>query len=384
MPQVTGYRRDALRAAIKIKEHLIGSAKSVRLDKLPREAWDGLCQTAKRLGIAQDRGWQAASQEPAQELNHSICGLKRELEEFQACLEYARQSPTVVSSSDIAGDLMALDEEFEQVAIDLKAKSITSLTPPIQLEDVYLGPFKIVLDWGKIGQKRAYELTAEDPQPASNNDDITHPHVSAGELCEGEGAVPISKALSHGRLLDFFVLVRQILQTYNSASAHVTLAHWGGTSCADCGCSMTEDEGCSCERCNDSICNDCSIGCDTCGRYVCLGCTAICTECEDRFCQTCLSTPAGTNQDLCRSCLEKKEEANDAETESLPPAAEIPPTNVPQPPTPAADALCLGEAPIPPRPRRNGSRRVRSGTRRRATTRRRRAARPATVLAGDG
>jgi hypothetical protein len=64
---------------------------------------------------------------------------------------------------------------------------------------------------------------------------VTHPHVCNGQLCEGDGAAPIKAALGSGRLLDFFVLVGQILETYNDASAHVTLDNWEGRSCNDCG-----------------------------------------------------------------------------------------------------------------------------------------------------
>ena len=57
-------------------------------------------------------------------------------------------------------------------------------------------------------------MIALDPSPAASNSETTHPHVQTNQLCEGDGRSAIRHAMREGRLLDFFVLVRQILQTY--------------------------------------------------------------------------------------------------------------------------------------------------------------------------
>ena len=54
-------------------------------------------------------------------------------------------------------------------------------------------------------------------------------------LCEGEGRLPVLRALEQGRLLDFFLLVRNVLSTYNPDGAHLPLSRWRGAPCTDCG-----------------------------------------------------------------------------------------------------------------------------------------------------
>ncbi len=41
-------------------------------------------------------------------------------------------------------------------------------------------------------------------------------------------------ALTEGRLLDFFMIVRQVLQTYSPDSPYVSLDDWYGRQCSDC------------------------------------------------------------------------------------------------------------------------------------------------------
>src|SRR5262249_49503777 len=149
----------------------------------------------------------------------------------------------VASAADIFADLMALDCEFEMVELNLQARYVAVLTPPIVLEDVYLGPFRIVLHWEQIGKPHAYDVIAVEPNCAEGQEDVTHPHVRDKLLCEGDGAMSIKAALTAGRVYDFFVLIRQVLGTYNPESAHVSLDNWiGRISCAGCGCPVSDEE----------------------------------------------------------------------------------------------------------------------------------------------
>jgi hypothetical protein len=77
----------------------------------------------------------------------------------------------------------------------------------------------------------------------------THPHVREKLLCEGDGAASIRRALAEGRLLDFFTLVRQVLETYNPGSAYVELSRWNGVTCKDCGYIMPGDGYGTCDLC---------------------------------------------------------------------------------------------------------------------------------------
>jgi len=383
MTTKTKHRRWALRAAVKIHEHLLGPAHRPPLNDLPQAAWDELRRTVERLRYVQRRSWRVAAQSLCDDLHYSCGCVQRHLEWFREQLPSKSAPQQVAAPSEIAADLQALEQEFEDAELHLKEHNVSVLTAPIVLEDVELGSFRIVLYWERIGQTRAYDVIAEEAHAAEGNSDVTHPHVRDQTLCEGEGTAAIKAALSEGRLLDFFVLVRQVLETYNSSSTHVMLSNWnGGASCQGCGTSLSDDDYSTCERCSDVVCNDCSNGCSSCSRYVCSGCSAECAECENQFCLACLTEAEGTGRQLCETCLEKqrKEQSDEAITETV----EAESADPLQPPaTPAADPICVGETPASPRPRRNRSGRVRSQQPRQPAARGRRAARPAAVHAGN-
>ena len=127
-------------------------------------------------------------------------------------------------------------------------------TEPIVFDDFYLGPFEIRLSFHDACDTLSYEVLACDPCPAATSDEVTHPHVEANQLCEGDGRPMIRQALQQGNLADFFLIVRQILATYNSASAYVQLDQWAGRDCPDCGYSMNEDELICCSDCETDVC----------------------------------------------------------------------------------------------------------------------------------
>jgi hypothetical protein len=63
-------------------------------------------------------------------------------------------------------------------------------------------------------------------RPSSCRAEVTHPHVLDDHLCEGEGRQAIHAALTAGRLVDFFHLVKGILETYNEDSPYEALSDW--------------------------------------------------------------------------------------------------------------------------------------------------------------
>lgn len=136
--------------------------------------------------------------------------------------------------------------------------TVSAVTEEIVLEGVDLGRFEIALKWDKLGCSQPYAVIALDPNPAASSSDTTHPHVQDGSLCEGDGRMPIRQALRQGRLLDFFIMVRQVLETYNAASAYVSLDQWHGIDCHDCGRLVAGDDRYTCERCEVDVCGDCS------------------------------------------------------------------------------------------------------------------------------
>lgn len=329
------FQRHALRAAVRIHQQLCTPQLPNRYVALPQPLWEEASTLIRRLHFVQSRAWAVASLTVAGDLEYQLRRLSAELDSLRGRLPQAHPATKVATAGIIAADLLALAEEFEAVEIDLKEKTIKVDTEAIVLEDVQLGAFRIVLHWERIGAGRAYDVIATDPNPPVGRKDVTHPHVEDHQLCEGAGAPAIRTALTSGRLLDFFVLVRQILQTYNGGSAYVPLSDWSGSedvTCADCGCFMSSEGAHTCERCDARVCSDCESTCPECGRYICCECCGLCSTCSTNFCQSCLNEVAGSQRLICDGCLSKQEEASE---------------DVQDQPATEADPLCLGQAAVP-------------------------------------
>ena len=341
MPKGIDFRRQALRAAARIHEHLLGPARLAPLPMFPQATWQEVADHARRYGWCRSRGWQSAGHNLQGDLAYRVRRLICELEDYHSQLPSGdRQGQLIAAPRDIAADLEALQEEFSDVAIDLQERTVKVTTDPIHLEGVDLGPFAIELRWDRVGQTHPYHTAAIEPYRPSHDDEVTHPHVRKGVLCEGEGMAAIKAALLEGRILDFFSLVRQVLTTYNEASAFVPLHRWSGVACIDCGCSMDPEDHGLCERCDAGLCGDCSTWCSACDRYVCGECLFECSGCGERRCKSCL-TDGPESTLLCESCLEDKETPDDQSEESANQEPAEPAGQV------AIVALCVGEAPVP-------------------------------------
>jgi len=186
--------------------------------------------------------------------------------------------------SALVEELKQLQEEFGNMDFDNTECALFVMTEPITLEDVYLGPFKIQLELDKLGElytNVCYHVIALDPNPAATSEDVTHPHVSNEQLCEGDGASAIRAALEEGRLVDFFTMLRSILNTYNPDSPYIALQDWNGTPCYDCGHVCVRDDCHYCSFCDHDYCDECSSYCRLCDEALCLGCGGQCPQCEE-------------------------------------------------------------------------------------------------------
>ena len=321
------FGRLALRAAAKIHEQLQAPARLNCLDRFPVTEWDRLRNTLWQHRKVEVRDWRVAARALLDDLDYQTGPLISQLQNFRQQLSSAARPKQVAAPSQILADLLALHHEFESVEIDLQQKTVTAQTAPIELADLWLGPFDIRLWWEQLGVRRAYEVIAKRPQRPSRDESVTHPHVRDRQLCEGDGAVPIRMALAGGQILDFFLVVRQTLATYNSSSPYVSIEEWSGFRCPDCGYSLDADDAFYCDRCDDRVCSECSTWCRRCDQSVCSSCTGQCAECAETFCDVCLAKDARTPRLLCKSCLDQGTRNDDDQV----------------PLAPATDAVCLGE-----------------------------------------
>lgn len=243
-----------------------------------------------------------------------------------------RKAPRV---ADIQRELDGLTKEFGGFTLCRENKTkafcdgpyLSVKTDPITLEDEHgteweLGEFEVYINLQVAQQSRdathcLIGAFALQPNPSDKNEDTTHPHVQGNDICFGDGALAVDRALRDCRFADAFTLVNQILHTYNRESPYAQLETWDDYSdgdssdvdddededtsraCIDCDDSTYDD----CQACSTAVCDDCVHRCTVpgCrrGTYYCPTCA---TSRAGRFvkCADCGDTPAGER--VCLSC----------------------------------------------------------------------------------
>ncbi|WP_417849457.1 hypothetical protein [Thalassoglobus sp.] len=305
----SNHDRQLLKAAVMLKEaydttQLPTATHSFPTESFPTEQWQRIQRLERQQQLAEKHGYAVAAQSCRQRLSEQIRCCVQELQQYEMQLSQTLRSQSVPSLQMLYAELQALDDEFVDVEIDRVLKEVVVGTEPIVLEGIDLGRFQIRLSLKRVGVQGSFGVTPLDPNPSSPDDNVSHPHVQGDSLCPGEGTQAINNALAAGRLTDFFLTVRQILLTYNSSSAYVSLCDWHGVACGACGDMVNRDDCRDCERCQESLCDSCSRHCQGCEVTLCNECSETCTECDDSYCRDCLEN------ELCPSCLELEDLSN--------------------------------------------------------------------------
>ncbi|QEG00143.1 hypothetical protein Mal15_42120 [Stieleria maiorica] len=321
-----------------------------RLTPISTDSLQRLLRLQRLEPVAVSRGWLLAANRLHREFAVTLKSLRESIDQSLVSMAEIVEPGVRCELPELIGDLAALEADFESVELNVKNGTVGVITEPIELEGVLLGPFKIEFEIRYLGQSTPYRVIATDPQPAVSCDSTTHPHVQSEALCEGDGQQPIKHALADGRLYDFFLIVRQILQTYNPDSAYISLGDWFGVECGDCGANVDEDDTCRCDRCGRRTCSDCSCGCEACDESFCHDCTSICEGCRSYYCNGCMESCDRCGESFCKHCLtenqcddcldqETNEERSQEPTET--------PAEAEQESNPEVQPLRLGETEVP-------------------------------------
>jgi len=293
--------RHRWRAASRIHGQLIKALRDRDQIELPLDSWELLKLQVKVYTHAVQAAWSHAQIDLKFDLHRRLTDLGTRLQQIGNSLK--RQASTPMPVSFIWADLETLPDEFEDVEVDLATSVIRVTTDDIEMEGYDLGRFQVNLQWNLLGQNHCYRIKALDPHPAESEVEMVHPHVNNEYLCEGDGASSIRQALLQGRLLDFFILVRQILTTYNPSSAYLALERWHGVNCQSCSSLMNNDDSLSCPCCGDLICQECASSCSNCTDSMCGTCVKACPHCENYFCTRCMIHCSTCMADGCDACL---------------------------------------------------------------------------------
>lgn len=290
--------------------------------------WQRIEQIQSLVVRATRRGYDGAMRRLLAQTRQLIPDLRLSAESAHYALQKPRHP--VPSLRSLVDEIDAIEHEFGRYRYSHQPQILSVTTSSIELEGQYLGPFEIQLEIPCLRNHLAqsfYRCVALDPQPATASEQVTHPHVSDDLLCAGDATTSIHAAVTQGRLCDFFVLVKQVLNTYNPQSPYIALDHWHGMSCTDCGAVLHEEDLYVCPRCGESCCEDCSAFCRHCGEMRCLQCATRCPFCEDVQCRSCLKVCIACGEtccsdcleeELCPTCFEKKEEDHEETQETCP------------------------------------------------------------------
>ena len=211
--------------------------------------------------------------------------------------------------------------------------------------EVELGTFWIHLDLNcpTLG------LEIEEDGEHYSSSELSHPHVSGGRLCTGDGDLAMADAICQGRLEDYFRIVEAILRTYNHSSPYggglrdwyadeysLTYCHTcedythesnvrqcskceesfcpecsKGSECTECNNWVCESCSTGCNDCGHTVCDDCIVCCEACGQPTCNNCSVRCNECDLHFCDSCVSVCQECGESICHSCSTSCESCHD-------------------------------------------------------------------------
>lgn len=337
--------KDNLKHAMKIASTVRRQLMRARINDLDRvaERRAHLAQRMRRLvGLAEllsraaSVHYSGAARRLQQRYDYQLAELLNEIHHHQASRDQdGRPDRPLPTPRQIFEELNQLEEEFGGWNLERASQCLSVDTDPVVLEGIALGRFRISLELNRIAEgvtAHPLRIEALDPNPAAGSDHVTHPHVSDRVMCMGEATTTISSALRDGRLADVFLLVRNVLNTYNPDSPYISLDDWDGDPCLDCGDRVYGDNRCWCELCDRDYCDQCVGTCQDCNNTTCYSCLSTCDHCEDTFCNSCMKQCADCNEsccadclddDLCPTCHEAKEPNDDnEEQETTPPPPE--------------------------------------------------------------
>lgn len=320
------FNRARWRVADQIVAALLADRSDPALPTFPLQRLDELRRLHQQWDTAIARGWLVAA---ADVQATWYTRLQWWINDLQSLRSPVRPPLALVpTTAQVYRDLDALDHEFVTVTIDAPEHTVTVETDRIVLDGLDLGPFEIVWKWSRLDDP--LRVIAQEPDWSQNGDEVCHPHVRGEELCVGDAQPALGEAFRSGRVFDAFLILRQVLQTYNPQSAYAAVDQWHGNTCTGCATGVAEDDTWWCTFCNDALCDECHRSCDACGNPLCHTCGLSCPECETFVCPSCRPIEGGRRLTLCRLCYETSDEdlPDDRKEISVPPASVDAPTPV--------------------------------------------------------
>ncbi|MHC4160448.1 MAG: hypothetical protein ACYSSO_15385 [Planctomycetota bacterium] len=307
--------KNLIRIATRIQEALMKLKKNRYMELLRQLAsFAGQLQDvttqSRKMGASLVHGWFSAADRCCSRVSRLLSDISYSASRIRPLTEGPREENPKLST--LVNELNQIKQEFGGIELNTAENYISVETESIELEGVYLGPFKIQLELDRLSElykSPPYFVIALDQHPAATSEEVTHPHVSNEQLCEGDGSVAIRAALEQGRLSDFFTMARSILNTYNPDSPYISLYDWDGEPCYECTT--------CCRSCDETVCLGCAAKCEVCEEPGCPRCTrARCIKCKIVCCESCI------DEGLCLDCQKESEVSNEEQGNQIERASE--------------------------------------------------------------
>ncbi len=180
--------KNLVRTADKIQEALI-KLKHSRYLELMRQltSFAGKLQEltaeSRKMGASLVKGWFSAAERCCKSVSRLLNDIPYSVSKIQQLTDAPQKEIPKLSS--LVDELNQVQQEFGSLELDNAESTISVITEPITLDDVYLGPFRIQLELKKFSElctASPYYVIALSPNPAATDETVTHPHPAMYRL----------------------------------------------------------------------------------------------------------------------------------------------------------------------------------------------------------
>lgn len=109
-----------------------------------------LTAESRKMGTSLAKGWLSAAERCCKSVSRLLGDIQYSIPRIRPLAERPQKETSTLSA--LVAELDALEDEFGGIEFDASENTISVVTEPIILEDIYLGPFKIQLELKKLSE----------------------------------------------------------------------------------------------------------------------------------------------------------------------------------------------------------------------------------------
>jgi len=208
---------------------------------------------------------------------------------FAKCVEFPAHWRKIYDDKGITREqyileeLRGLNQEFDDLQVSIDRIQVTTKSPVI-FDSINFGKFRLSINFDYI-DVIAEAITPiypvfQHPSLYSCSCDgynlFPHPHIEDDSICLGNGENACDKALYDVRILDAFMIIQSVLNTYSPGTSYCFLEDYNTVICRTCWPDRVSfDNAFRCLGCHEIVC----------GKHIAHICNA--TNCHKVLCESC-------------------------------------------------------------------------------------------------